>query len=82
MNFGVVAKAFGYSQEFAKRCAGLYQIWEGNSKKEWRSNISLITVYRANQFGYVSSVSYPTMGPPYGDDPRDQYWIDKGYQFK
>ena len=82
MNFGVVAKAFGYSQEYAKRSAGLYQIWEGKSKKEWRSNISLITVYSANQFGYVSSVSYPTMGPPYGDDPRDQYWIDKGYQFK
>jgi len=82
MNFGVVAKAFGYSQEYAKRSAGLYQIWEGKSKKEWRSNISLITVYSANQFGYVSSVSYPTMGPPYGDDPRNQYWIDKGYQFK
>ena len=22
------------------------------------------------------------IGPPYGDDPHDQYWIDQGYQFK
>ncbi len=43
---------------------------------------NFISVYRANQFGYVSSVYYPVMEPPYGDDPRDQHWIDKGYQFK
>ena len=82
MNFGVVAKAFGYSQEFAKCSAGLYQMWEGHSKKEWRSNNTYITAYRANQFGIVSSISICVMGPPYGDDPHDQYWIGQGYQFK
>ena len=82
MNFGVVAKAFGYSQEVAKRCAGLYQILEGNSKKEWRSNKTYITAYRANQFGIVSTISVEVMESPYGDEPRDQYWIDQGYKFK
>ena len=25
---------------------------------------------------------FSVIGPPYGDDPHDQYWIDQGYQFK
>ena len=82
MNYGVVSKAFGYSEEYAKRGAGLYQIIEGHSKPEWRSNRTSITSYRANQFGIVSSITISVIGPPYGDDPHDQYWIDQGYQFK
>lgn len=81
MNFGVVAKSYGFSQETALRGAGLYQIYERHSTSEW-INGTTITAYRANQFGIVSPVSVEVLGSPYGDDPRDQYWINQGYNFK
>lgn len=63
------------------RGAGLYQIYERHSTSEW-INGTTITSYRANQFGIVSPVSVEVLGSPYGDDPRDQYWINQGYNFK
>lgn len=34
-NFGVTAKAWGFPEWFAKRGAGLYQIYEGHSDPAW-----------------------------------------------
>jgi len=31
--------------------------------------------------GYDPGFGTPLGGPPYGDDPRDQYWIQRGIEY-
>ena len=75
-HFGVVTEAYGlFPEEFALKQAGRYQIKSGTSKKEWqRYSIR----YMPKPDG-PSIIKEPL--PPYGDDPRDQYWIRSGFQY-
>jgi Bacterial toxin 44 len=72
-HFGVVGKASGFpfSEDLMLREAGQAQMRDGTSNPEWQK--------------YRSSPT-PTGGRgvmlwPYGDDPRDQGWIQRGFDY-
>lgn len=67
-NYGAVAEASGYSENFAQSMAGAYQIWT-NVK---RSNAGLSS---------VPSYGKPFLEYPFGDDYSDQFWIMEGYHY-
>lgn len=77
-HFGFISKAYGlFPEEFILRQAGSYQIKSGTSKPEWQQ-------YEHHRFTLnANPVSAgPTVRPmvaPYGDNPRDQMWIKKGF---
>lgn len=63
-HFGVMAAAAGWPKEIAMRGAGAYQILHGTSSTEWGTPFDL-GIFEHSSFG---------------DDPRDQLWIVRGYE--
>jgi RHS repeat-associated protein len=78
-HFGVVGKATGLFPEiFMLRQAGQAQINSGTSKPEWQIHS------RKQVFSKTGRIIGYEKGPllqPYGDDPRDQSWINQGFQY-
>ena len=67
-HFGAVGKAYGFFPEkFMLQQAGAAQMASGTSKPEWQI--------------YQNTTSTRDMLPPYGDDPRDQQWINAGFDY-
>lgn len=65
-HYGVATKTnFFISESFALRMAGWAQNRANTSMPEWN-------------FGKIGSFS---LFFPYGDDPKDQYWIMKGFEY-
>lgn len=79
-NFGVVAKAYGLPERVALQGAGLYQIYSRTSTSEWEK-WRLISFSTVTPSGIISTYRSFTLLPPYGDDPTDQYWIKRGYNY-
>ena len=79
-NFGVVAKAYGLPEKVALQGAGLYQIYSGTSSSEWEK-WRLISFSAVTPSGIIGTYRSYTLLPPYGDDPTDQYWIKRGYNY-
>ena len=81
-HFGVVALAYGLfpSEEFILRKAGEYQMKMGTSKPEWQIYERKFYYDYSNYFGGMPKPK-KVMLPPYGDDPRDQYWIKQGFKY-
>lgn len=65
-NYGATGNAWGFPEEFLKREAGKAQIDRKTSKREW---IKYDGRYNSQ------------MLPPYGDDPIDQMWIQRGIDY-
>lgn len=76
-HFGAVGKAYGFfSEEFMLKQAGEAQIAAGTSKPEWQKyDVKVIP----SPVGGVVTITTPL--PPYGDDPRDQQWINAGFDY-
>ena len=80
-HFGVVAKAYGMFTEYMILSqAGKYQIENNLSRPEWQNYI-IVNVQRVSPSGIPYTISVKQMLPPYGDDPRDQMWIKKGFDY-
>ena len=76
MHFGIVTKANIFiSEDFALKKAGSAQISAGTSRPEWQIFKETVTW----SGGYRTVIK--TMLPPYGDDPRDLYWIKQGFNY-
>ena len=72
-HFGVVGKACGLFPENTLLVeAGRAQMTDKTSKPEWQK----YNIVHTPQ-GDVQGI----MLPPYGDDPRDQYWIQAGFDY-
>ena len=69
-NYGATGRMLGVSPETLQRMAGLAQIWKGTSKPTFGTNP-----------GRVQSLLGVGGTPPYGDDPRDQMFIDRGFHY-
>ena len=81
LNFGVVAKAYGVPEKTALIGAGLYQIYSGTSSSEWiKIQITPTSLYTPS--GDIIVINSFRLQSPYGDDPVDQYWIKRGYNYK
>lgn len=79
-NFGVVAKAYGMAETLALKAAGIYQIISGTSKMDW-INFNVVKRPTASPSGiYGIGIDFD-IAEPYGDDPKDQMWIKKGYNY-
>ena len=65
-NYGAVGAAFGFPLDVLLKAAGLAQIEAGTSQPGW---------------GEPSTDVYDGGTPPYGDDPRDQTWIESGFNY-
>ena len=77
-HFGYVSKAYGlFTEEFVLRQAGKYQIKSGTSKPEWQKNENYDFTLNANPLSAGPIVHF--LPPPYGDNPRDQMWIQQGF---
>lgn len=50
------------------------------SRPEWQ-NYVIVNVQRVSPSGIPYTISVKQMLPPYGDDPRDQMWIKKGFDY-
>ncbi len=75
-HFGVVTKANIFvSERFALQKAGEAQIKAGTSLPEWQVSESKIVWHG----GYRTEIKYPIS--PFGDDPNDQKWIIKGFNY-
>lgn len=74
-HFGVVGKAAGIGERFLLEQAGVAQIKAGTSRPEWQK-------YR-NDTRPIPGGAMPVRIPlsPYGDDPRDQDFIKKGFAY-
>ncbi len=79
-NFGVVSKAYGIPENIALKGAGLYQIYSGTSSAEWQKGRMLI-YSTLTPSGIISTSKDYNLLAPYGDDPIDQYWIRRGYNY-
>lgn len=66
-NYGATGSAFGYSEATLLRAAGWAQSRAGTSSINWGKPTSAVGAF----FGSGGS-------PPFGDDPKDQYWIKEG----
>lgn len=76
-HYGVVGKAYGLFPEGTLLAqAGTVQIKSGTSNPEWQ-----IYDKRKVQFDDGKSMHVKIMLPPYGDNPRDQYFIKKGFEY-
>lgn len=82
-HFGAVAlAALGYliSKKEILMQAGDNQIGNKRSRPEWQP---VITTTRTEtiEHGMHQTVTETTRLPPYGDDPRDQQWIQAGFEY-
>jgi hypothetical protein len=48
----------------------------GTSKSEWQKHERVLVGASRSGLVYANQLL-----PPYGDDPRDQFWIKLGYQY-
>ena len=69
-NYGATGRMLGISPETLQRMAGLAQIWYGTSTPAWGRNP-----------GPLQSLLGVGGVPPYGDDPRDQMFMDRGFHY-
>lgn len=80
-HFGAVGKATNlFSEEFMLKRAGAAQIAAGTSKPEWQK----FKTVRTSNFSKTGRHTFGTKKvslPPYGDDPRDQGFIKKGFKY-
>ena len=66
-NYGVTGTAFGFPASVLLNEAGRAQIRDKNPSPDW---------------GKPGPPGLPQLGsPPYGDDPKDQYWIEQGIDY-
>ena len=65
-NYGAAGAAWGFSAETLKRQAGRAQMAAGTSKRGWQK-------YGGRNNSRIL--------PPYGDDPADQEWIQRGIDY-
>ncbi len=75
-HYGWMAACLGLSLEDVLIAAGLYQIYSGTSRPEWQKWCLNISWWEHDQEIRIT----PELQPPYGDDPRDQEEIKKGYR--
>ena len=80
-NFGVVANSYGIPEQIALKGAGYYQIYSGTSSPNWIVG-KLMEISTMTPSGIISTSREHIMLAPYGDDPKDQYWIQQGYKYK
>jgi len=66
-HYGVTGAAAGFSEETLLRMAGRAQ---GSREPQWGKPVPL--------FDALDGVGGT---PPFGDDPKDQYWISKGIEY-
>jgi RHS repeat-associated protein len=76
-HFGAVAKAFGFDEEYALKMAGLAQRLFSKSKDEWKNYKEYKTTSPTTGATFTSREWLW----PYGDDPRDQIWIQYGFEY-
>lgn len=80
-HFGVVTKVNVFiSEDFALRQAGHAQIAAGTSKEIWQ-NKKIMQQVLVSPTGYHMYVQTLIFDAPYGDDPEDQKWIKKGFNY-
>jgi RHS repeat-associated protein len=80
-HFGAVGKAYGFFPEkFMLQQAGAAQMASGTSKPEWQIYQNTTSTI-VSPTGGVTNVTTREMLPPYGDDPRDQQWINAGFDY-
>ena len=82
-HFGAVAKAaLGYllSEKEILTEAGNNQIGNKRSKIEWQPTIK-VTKEQYIEHGMHLRLTEVVRLPPYGDDPRDQQWIQSGFEY-
>jgi hypothetical protein len=69
-NYGATGKALGIGEDVLLRMAGRQQVIDGTSQPDW---------------GVTTSLPAAVMGvggiAPFGDDPKDQAWIKRGFQY-
>lgn len=66
-NYGAAGTAWGFPEGFLKKQAGQAQMTAKTSKQEWQK--------------YAGRRDNVRMLPPYGDDPLDQEWIQRGIDY-
>lgn len=69
-NYGATGAAAGFSEATLLRAAGWAQVRSGTSRPEWGTSVTLLEAL----LGIGGT-------PPYGDDPRDQFWISEGIRY-
>lgn len=69
-NYGATGKALGFSEDILLRMAGTKQVEDGHSRPDWGISVSVLDALLG-----VGGVA------PYGDDPRDQEWIKRGFRY-
>ena len=69
-NYGAAGRAAGFSEDTLLRAAGWAQVQAGNSRPEWGTSVSLLEAL----LGIGGK-------PPFGDDPKDQFWISQGFKY-
>ena len=75
-HFGVVAKGYGFPEDFTLRYAGQYQIKSGTSRPEWQKTETVLTGAT-----YGGTIYSKILIAPFGDDPRDQKYIKEGFKY-
>jgi RHS repeat-associated protein len=82
-NYGVAAKAFGFSQTTALLGAGINQFWKTFdvvSTKNPRGDIAQPTLHIKYNMDYIRNNWYPSNMSGFTDDPRDSHMIRTGYK--
>ncbi len=80
-NFGAVGKAANlFSEDFMLERAGVAQVAGGTSKPEWQKFKTVKTVNYTKTGRAIFGTKQVSI-PPYGDDPRDQKFIKKGFEY-
>ncbi len=83
-HFGVVSLAIGiFPRNLILEQAGKNQMSKpGHSKPEWQKYKYVTSyIYTNSMTEFPIKVVSKVMLPPYGDDPRDQYWIKMGFNY-
>jgi hypothetical protein len=84
-HYGATGKAwnfFMFTEETLLRKAGEAQIAAGTSKPEWQKHEYITTTFQPGGCGPPTKIRIDAgLLPPYGDDPRDQEMIKKGFKY-
>ncbi|MFY7733270.1 MAG: polymorphic toxin type 44 domain-containing protein, partial [Bacteroidia bacterium] len=84
-NYGVAAKAFGFSETTAKFGAGINQFWKtfnfesDNSAFSGRGDVLNFGIKLNLNTQYIKNDWYPTNISGFSDDPKDTYMITIGF---
>jgi hypothetical protein len=82
-NYGVAAKAFGFSQTTALLGAGINQFWKTFdvvSTQNPRGDMAQPTLHIKYNMDYIRNNWYPSNISGFTDDPRDSHMIRTGYK--